>query len=58
MKRKIKKLCKKYNIRNITFDSRCTKSGDAFFAVKGNYTDGNKYIDSALKKIMMKEKNI
>lgn len=49
MKYKIQELFKKYDIKGIAFDSRNVKSGDAFFAIKGEKFDGNEFINEALK---------
>ncbi|MDG1437192.1 MAG: UDP-N-acetylmuramoyl-L-alanyl-D-glutamate--2,6-diaminopimelate ligase [Rickettsiaceae bacterium] len=48
MKYKLEKIFLENDIKNITFDSRNIKPGDAFFAIKGEKFDGNAYIDSAL----------
>lgn len=38
------------SIRNMTFDSRAVESGDVFFAVRGEKTDGHNYIASAVER--------
>jgi len=43
-------LKKKYRIHGVSDDSRLTKRGDIFFAIKGARTDGHKFISSAVKK--------
>ena len=35
-------------IKGISFDSRKTKKGDIFFAIKGNKTTGVRFIDNAI----------
>lgn len=52
----VKKILKSKNdynsqelIRNISIDSRRTKPGDLFFALKGEQTDGHYYVKDALK---------
>ena len=45
----------------ISFDSSKVKNNNIFFAIKGNKFDGNKYIDTAIKKgakIIISEKKI
>ena len=45
----------------ITFDSAKVKKNNIFFAIKGNYVDGNDYIEVAIKKgakIIISEKKI
>ena len=37
------------DVRNIQYDSRKVKPGDAFVAMRGEVTDGNKYIDGAIE---------
>jgi UDP-N-acetylmuramoyl-L-alanyl-D-glutamate--2,6-diaminopimelate ligase len=49
MESKLQKYFQKYQIKDISFDSRNLKEGDAFFALKGERFDGNNYIDAALK---------
>ena len=39
---------KKIPVKGISFDSRKVKKGDIFFAIKGNKTSGNKFINEAL----------
>ena len=49
----IPKLKNKYNnisFSGISFDSSKVKKNNIFFAIKGNEIDGNKFIDSAIKK--------
>jgi|TARA_B100000767_G_scaffold275558_1_gene313272 murE/murF fusion protein len=41
---------KNINIKNLTLDSRKVKKGDLFFAIKGKESNGEDYIDSAIKK--------
>ena len=41
---------KNVNIRNLALDSRKVKKGDLFFALKGKQSNGEDYIDSAIKK--------
>ncbi len=36
-------------VTGISYDSRTTQRGDAFFAIQGEHTDGHKYIDSAIR---------
>lgn len=38
-------------IGGISYDSRTTKSGDAFVAISGFETDGYKYIPAAVKTV-------
>ncbi|NBY35092.1 MAG: hypothetical protein EBQ62_02165, partial [Alphaproteobacteria bacterium] len=47
MKRKIENLFRKYNVQGISCDSRNLKPGDAFFAIKGEKIDGNRFINEA-----------
>ena len=47
MKRKLLQYFTDYKIKSINFDSRKIKEGDAFFAIKSDYADGNDYIDQA-----------
>ena len=60
----IKNLDKKFhkiNISGISFNSSTVKKGYVFFAIKGEKTDGNRYIDDAINngaKIIISEKNI
>jgi UDP-N-acetylmuramoyl-L-alanyl-D-glutamate--2,6-diaminopimelate ligase len=49
VKRKIENLFRKYNVQGISCDSRNLKPGDAFFAIKGEKIDGNRFINEALK---------
>ena len=45
----------------IAFDSSRVKKNNIFFAIKGNKTDGNNYIESAIKKgakVIISEKKI
>lgn len=49
MKYKITKLFQKHNVTGIAFNSKKIKKGDAFFAIRGSNSDGNKYIDDVLK---------
>ena len=37
------------NVTGVQYDSRRVKSGDAFVATRGEVTDGNRYIDAAIK---------
>src|SRR5512142_1657375 len=37
------------NVTGVEYDSRQVKPGDAFVAMKGETTDGNRYIDAALQ---------
>lgn len=48
MKNKIQDILLKHNVKNISFDSRQIRKNDAFFAIKGTNSDGNKYINDAL----------
>ena len=41
---------RKIVIKSLKFDSRKVKSGDIFFAIKGNRTSGIKFINEALSK--------
>ncbi len=50
MKLKLQKLFVEKNIKAISFDSRNVNPGDAFFAIRGENCDGNKFIQEALKK--------
>jgi UDP-N-acetylmuramoyl-L-alanyl-D-glutamate--2,6-diaminopimelate ligase len=50
MQAKIASLFRKYNIKNISCDSRNVKAAYAFFAIKGRDFDGNFFITEALKK--------
>ena len=50
MRLKLQKLFTEKKIKDISFDSRNTKSGDAFFAIRGENCDGNKFIEDALRK--------
>ena len=50
MQAKITSLFRKYNIKNISCDSRNVKVAYAFFAIKGRDFDGNFFITEALKK--------
>ncbi len=36
-------------ITGISYDSRTTQPGDAFFAIQGEHTDGHKYIEDAIR---------
>ena len=38
------------DVRGIQYDSRKVKPGDAFVAMRGEVTDGNKYIDGAIER--------
>ncbi len=52
---------KKINFSGISFDSSKVKKDNIFFAIKGNKTDGNEYIDNAIQKgakIIITEKKI
>ena len=49
MKSKIENLFRKYNVQGISCDSRNLQPGDAFFAIKGEKIDGNRFINEALK---------
>ena len=44
----IKKKYKHINFKNIKFNSKDCKTNDIFFAISGNYTKGNKYINDAI----------
>lgn len=50
MKHKLQQILKKYEVKNIIFDSRTVNQESAFFAIKGYNNDGNEYIDQALEK--------
>jgi UDP-N-acetylmuramoyl-L-alanyl-D-glutamate--2,6-diaminopimelate ligase len=50
MKLKLQKLFVEKNIKAISFDSRNISPGDAFFAIRGENCDGNKFIEEALRK--------
>ena len=41
---------KKHYFSGLSFNSKTCKKNDIFFAIKGNENDGNKFIDSAIKK--------
>ena len=45
----INKKYKKIKFNNIKFNSKDCKLNDIFFALKGNYSDGKKYINDAIK---------
>ena len=52
---------KRINISGISFDSSSVKKNYIFFAIKGQKTDGNKFIDDAIKngaKVIISEKKI
>lgn len=36
------------SVTGISYDSRTTSEGDAFFAIPGEHTDGHRYIDNAI----------
>lgn len=44
----VKQALEKFNIKDISFDSRLINPNSAFFAIKGNNFDGNDYIDKAI----------
>ena len=44
----IKKKYKHISFKNIKFNSKDCKTNDIFFAISGNYTKGNKYINDAI----------
>ncbi|MDC3173776.1 UDP-N-acetylmuramoyl-L-alanyl-D-glutamate--2,6-diaminopimelate ligase [Candidatus Pelagibacter sp.] len=46
----ISKNYKNYFFSGISFDTKSIKKNDIFFAIKGNKTDGNKFIPIAIKK--------
>jgi len=49
----IKSASKKYQkiyVKDICYDSRKVKKNDIFFAIKGNKTSGNKFINQAISK--------
>jgi len=50
MKLKLQTLFIEEKIKDISFDSRRVKPGDAFFAICGENFDGNKFIEDALRK--------
>ena len=50
MKKKIIDIFQQYNIRGIALNSNSVKPDDAFFAIKGENSDGNNYIKQALEK--------
>jgi UDP-N-acetylmuramoyl-L-alanyl-D-glutamate--2,6-diaminopimelate ligase len=50
MKLKLQTLFIEEKIKDISFDSRRVKPGDAFFAIRGENFDGNKFIEDALRK--------
>lgn len=50
LKHNIKELFLKNKITSVSFDSRKVKNNDAFFAIKGELSDGNDYIEDALQK--------
>ena len=55
----IDKKYKKIFFSGISFDSSKVRINDIFFAIKGNNTDGNKFIDKAIEngsKIVVSEK--
>jgi MurE/MurF fusion protein len=57
----IKDNYKKFFFSGISFDSNQIKKDNIFFAIKGNYVDGNNFISLAIKngaKIIITEKNI
>ncbi len=37
------------DVIGVEYDSRCVHAGDAFVAIRGETTDGNRYIDAALQ---------
>ena len=41
---------KKIPVNGISFDSRKVKKGNIFFAIRGNKTSGEKFINDAIKK--------
>ena len=52
---------KKFFFSGISFNSNQVKKNNIFFAIKGNKTDGNNYIESAIKKgakVIISEKKI
>ena len=46
----VNKNYQKIPINGISFDSRKVKKNDIFFAIQGNETSGNKFIDKAILK--------
>ena len=48
--KKINSKYKKHYFSGLSFNSLTCKRNNIFFAIKGNETDGNKFIDSAIKK--------
>ena len=44
------KISNKFNIKNISINSKTVKKNDIFFAIKGKKIDGNVYVSEALKK--------
>jgi UDP-N-acetylmuramoyl-L-alanyl-D-glutamate--2,6-diaminopimelate ligase len=49
MRLKLQQIILEHDVKGLTFDSRNIKSGDAFFAIRGEEFDGNDYIDIAFK---------
>jgi murE/murF fusion protein len=48
--KKIDSKHKRHYFSGLSFDSSTCKKNDIFFAIKGNQIDGNKFIDTAIKK--------
>ena len=46
----IKKNYRNFSFSGISFDTKNIKKNNIFFAIKGNSTDGNKFIPKAIKK--------
>ena len=38
-------------VRSVSIDSRTTKPGELFFALKGEHTDGHYFVSEALRRI-------
>ena len=44
----LKKKFKKIKFKNIRFNSEDCEQNDIFFAINGNYSNGNRYINKAI----------
>ena len=58
---KVEKKFRKVFFSDICFDSTKIKKGNIFFAIKGNYFDGNSFIPQAIKKgskVIITEKKV
>ena len=49
MEDKLKNYFRDFQVKGISFDSRTVKTGYAFFAIKGDRSDGNDFIDQSIK---------